>query len=237
MDRKLCDKWKSSSKDRSPITNRKIKLGGRTYNSIEKQCRNFMLGNQILIKQHAIGDGSCFFHSLARLYLDDYEGKRAEGIALRRLIAESLTIKKYIEIGAGLLSKLEMIDRSGIITSEKEFNSLNALQIARNRHDPKLYEILKYNFEKFKRDFLATSVYANEYMLEYTARYLRINIIVVGSNGTITSPRKLVKRYPTIFMYNYFQTHYEPLIGIHGEKMFNWRRTQNMIGDVAFLRN
>jgi hypothetical protein len=243
MDGKLCEKWDTSHKDRSPITNRKIKHDGPTYKQLEKKCRKYkgvgvhdiVLGDQVLVKKSAIGDGNCFYHSLARLYLDDYRGTRHEGTSLRRLVAESLTLKKYVEIGNGLLAKLDLVEASGINTTQHEFDSMNALQISRNRRDPNLYRILKDNFSKFHRAFMTTHVYANEYMLEYTARYLRINIIVVGNNGTITSPRRLVKRYTSVFVYNYFENHYEPLVGIDGETMFSWRDVKNMVGDVSFL--
>lgn len=243
MDRKLCEKWSTSQKDRSPFTNRKIKRDGPTYKQLEKQCRKYkgvgkddiVLGDQVLVKKNAIGDGNCFFHSLARLYLDDYQERRQEGIALRRLVAESLTLKKYVEIGNGIVAKLDLVEASGINTTQHEFDTMNALQIARNRRDPTLYRILKDNFSKFQRAFMTTHVYADEYMLEYTARYLKINIIVVGDNGTITSPRKLVKRYKSVFVYNYFENHYEPLVGIDGETMFSWCDVKNMVGDVSFL--
>jgi len=241
MDSELCEKWEKSPKNTNPLTGRRIKSDGKTAMSLDRKCKKYFntgdieFGDYIFVKKSAHGDGSCFFHSITRLYLDSKS--RRKGLKLRTDIAESLTLKKYTELGNGLLAKMTMFAEHPIEVTPYEFDNNNILQIIRTRRNyPQLKKDLYRQFEKYKAKFLNTHVYADEYMVDYTARYLRINIIVVGDNGTVTSGRKLVKRYPSVFVYNYFDRHYEPLVGVDGDTMFGWRDTKEILVDANYVQ-
>ena len=100
-----------------------------------------------------------------------------------------------------------------------------------------LREISEKLYRRYKNEFRSTRVYADEFMLAYTSKFLKLNIVVVGSNGTVTSGTGMVKSYPTIFLYNYMYNHYEPLIGMNGQKLFDWNQTRDILRDNTYLIN
>lgn len=241
MNSDLCEQWNRSLKIINPITGRRIRKDGKTANIIDRKCKKFshagdvVFGDYIFVKKKAYGDGSCFFHSIARLYLD--RRSRSAGLELRTEIAKSLTLSKYIELGGGLLAKMKMFSQYPMDVTPYEFDNNNILQIIRTKRNyPQLKKELYNQFEKYKSKFLNTRIYADEYMVDYTARYLRINIVVVGDNGTVTSGRKLVKRYPTVFVYNYVENHYEPLVDVDGNTMFGWTDAKEILVDANYLQ-
>jgi len=64
------------------------------------------IGGYKFITESIYGDGSCFFHSVARTANENYERSRAEGIELRNNIADALTFDEYLELSGGILAKI-----------------------------------------------------------------------------------------------------------------------------------
>ena len=178
------------------------------------------------------------FHSIIQL-LKDKKPTRNEGIEFRRIIADSFTYEEYIRIGNGIKAITDLIDITGIDLTERQFRSMNILKIIQEFPDKEkvLREISEKLYRRYKNEFRSTRVYADEFMLAYTSKFLKLNIVVVGSNGTVTSGTGMVKSYPTIFLYNYMYNHYEPLIGMNGQKLFDWNQTRDILRDNTYLIN
>jgi hypothetical protein len=178
------------------------------------------------------------FHSIIQL-LKHKKPTRKEGIEFRRLIADSFTYEEYIHIGDGIKAITDLIGMTGIDLTESQFGSMNILKIIQEfpGKEKVLREISEKLYRRYKNEFRSTHVNADEFMLAYTSKFLKLNIVVVGSNGTVTSGTNMVKSYPTIFLYNYMYSHYDPLIGMNGQTLFDWNQTRDILIDNTYLIN
>jgi hypothetical protein len=197
-----------------------------------------IIGGYKFVKGSAIGDGACMFHSIIQL-LKHKKPTRKEGIEFRRLIADSFTYEEYIHIGDGIKAITDLIGMTGIDLTESQFGSMNILKIIQEfpGKEKVLREISEKLYRRYKNEFRSTHVNADEFMLAYTSKFLKLNIVVVGSNGTVTSGTNMVKSYPTIFLYNYMYSHYDPLIGMNGQTLFDWNQTRDILIDNTYLIN
>jgi hypothetical protein len=78
------------------------------------------------------------------------------------------------------------------------------------------------------------NVFADEGMVEYTARKLRLNILIYNTAipNRFVSARDIVKNRSSIFLYNWNLTHFDPLKGDNGERVWKWKDIGSDIEDV-----
>ena len=244
--KKLCKLWLRSNKLRNPLTNRPLKATSKLIIKIENECQTLIsahksgrrkIGGYKFVIEPIYGDGSCFFHSVTRLVDPNYKKTRKEGLILRNKIAKALTFEDYLELSNGLFAKISLVSQYNLQIDPIVFDTFPVLDIIKDMKNYKqLLKSLDKNYEKFLQKFTTSSTYADEYMLDFTAKTLGINIAVLGSeSGILTSARKFSKSLPTIFLYNTDDVHYEPLVGRDGTTIFPWEKTKKIIKDQTYL--
>ena len=249
----LCELWQKSNKLRNPTTNRPLKSTSKTIKKIEKQCKVILkstvysdfktdpriknIGKYQFIAERTYGEGSCFFHSVARLIDPKYQNKRSEGLELRNNIAQKLTFEDYLDLSNGMLAKITLITQYNLDIDPYAFDTLSIEQIIRQRPDYKtLQKQLQKNYKHFVAKFMNKNAYANEDMVDFTSKILGVNIVIMGSeSGKLTSARPISKLLPTIFLYNLGQYHYEPLVRKDDKRMVSWSRASKMLKGESFL--
>lgn len=237
LNRKACREWHDNH-GRNPLTNRIIKVEGKTYNRLKKDCGNLrersleMLGRDFIIEK-SYGDGNCFFHSVLKLIYPEHlppglnlpDDSPESGHKLRRFIERMFTLKDYVEMLGGAYAQ-ERLNINYPYQAGDEL--LNVIQLA-NKQTPELKERMKEkiqkNYERFKKKFANWSEKADEGMIEFTARKLRLNILIYNTAipGRFVSARNIIKNRSSIFVYNWNQDHFDPLRGDDGERVWRWR--------------
>ena len=254
----LCELWQKSNKLRNPFTNRPLKKTSKIIKDIDNQCKllakqpltkrkrvsskeissaKHTIGGTKFIAENIYGDGSCFFHSVARLLNPNYAGKRTEGIELRHKIAENLAFRDYLEISNGIFAKVSLIEQYDLEVNPRDFDTLPIEKIIMDRPNYKILKLaVEKNYKKFRDDFMSKKTYANENMVDFSSKVLGVNIIILGSeSGRLTSARRVSKTLPTIFLYNLGQYHYEPLVRKDGKTIFSWVEASQILKDETFL--
>jgi hypothetical protein len=109
---KICTEW-HSNKTKNPFTKRTITKKGAVYKSFEKVCSSILINKIIpipttdiyLTRGSSRGDGSCLFHTLVQLLLNQKTG----GIELRKTISETinndLILNNFFEGGINCCQK------------------------------------------------------------------------------------------------------------------------------------
>jgi hypothetical protein len=194
------------------------------------------IGGYKFITESIYGDGSCFFHSVARTAKENYERSRAEGIELRNNIADALTFDEYLELSGGILAKISLTDKYDIhIDPTDDLLSIEEI-IKKLPNYRELHEEVMQNYRKFLKNFKTTGIDANENMVDFTSQILGLNIVILNSiSGRLTAAREISKRLPTIFLYQLGQYHYEPLIREDGQSVFLWSEASKILQGQSFL--
>ena len=194
------------------------------------------IGGYKFITESIYGDGSCFFHSVARTAKENYERSRAEGIELRNNIADALTFDEYLELSGGILAKISLTDKYDIhIDPTDDLLSIEEI-IKKLPNYSELHEEVMQNYRKFLKNFKTTGIDANENMVDFTSQILGLNIVILNSiSGRLTAAREISKRLPTIFLYQLGQYHYEPLIREDGQSVFLWSEASKILQGQSFL--
>ena len=237
LNRKACKEWQDNHK-RNPLTNRVLKVDGRTYRKLKRDCENLqertleMIGRDFILEK-SFGDGNCFFHSVLMLIHPEHlppgfnvsDASPESGHRLREFLEESFTMKDYVEMLGGAYAQ----ERLGITYPYTPGDELlNVVQLA-NKQEPKIRRKMKAkikkNYEQFKQEFAEYDTYADEGMVEFTARKLRINIIIYNTEipDRFVSARTIIKNRSSIFLYNWGEDHFDPLRGDDGERVWKWR--------------
>ena len=194
------------------------------------------IGGYKFITESIYGDGSCFFHSVARTAKENYERTRAEGIELRNNIADALTFDEYLELSGGILAKISLTNKYNIhIDPSDDLLSIEEI-IKKLPNYNELHEEVVQNYRKFLKKFKTTGIDANENMVDFTSQILGLNIVILNSiSGRLTAAREISKRLPTIFLYQLGQYHYEPLIREDGQSVFLWSEASKILRGQSFL--
>ena len=194
------------------------------------------IGGYKFITESIYGDGSCFFHSVARTAKENYERSRAEGIELRNNIADALTFDEYLELSGGILAKISLTDKYDIYIDPRD-DLLSIEEIIKKLPNYReLHEEVMQNYRKFLKNFKTTGIDANENMVDFTSQILGLNIVILNSiSGRLTAAREISKRLPTIFLYQLGQYHYEPLIREDGQSVFLWSEASKILQGQSFL--
>jgi len=234
---KACREWKDNHK-RNPLTNRLIKVDGRTYNKLKKDCDELrdrsleMIGRDFIIEE-AYGDGNCFFHSVLKLAyphhlpinIDLPDDSPKSGHMLREILADSFKLKDYVKMLGGAYAAAELNIEYPYQGGDEH---LDVYQLAKKQEPElrrKMKRKIKKNFQQFKAKFANYNVFADEGMIEYTARKFRLNIIIYNTEipDQFVSARKIVKNRSSIFIYNWNLWHFDCLVGDNGKRVWKWR--------------
>ena len=147
---------------------------------------------------------------------------------MRKRISDSFTYNEYRRLGDGLKAVLDLTSVVDINIPELlDYDVVNIIKMEPNESE--LLRISNTLFKRYKEHISRRRVYADEFMVAYTSKFLKINIVVVADNGVVTSGTQLIDAYPTIFVYNISQVHYEPLFGINGQKIFSWDEVKQIL--------
>jgi hypothetical protein len=237
LNRKVCKEWEENHK-RNPLTNRVLKVDGRTYRKLKRTCDNLkertleMIGRDFILEKSE-GDGNCFFHSVLMLVFPEHlppgfdvpDASAESGHLLREFLEKTCTMKDYVEMLGGVYAQ-ERLDIEYPYTPGDDL--LNVVQLA-NKQAPelkrKMKAKIKKDYERFKRAFADYEKYADEGMVEFTARKLRINIVIYNTEipDRFVSAREIFKNRSSIFLYNWDEHHFDPLRGDNGERVWKWR--------------
>jgi len=237
LNRKVCEEWAENHK-RNPLTNRVIKVDGRTYRKLKRECESLrertleMIGRDFILEK-SFGDGNCFFHSVLMLIFPEHlppgfnvpDASPKSGHRLREFLEESCTMKDYVEMLGGMYAQERLKIEYPYTPGDEMLNVLQLANKQKTKLRRKMKAKIKEDYEHFKQEFANYNAYADEGMVEFTARKLRINIVIYNTKipDRFVSARTIIKNRSSIFLYNWDEEHYDPLRGDNGERVWKWR--------------
>jgi len=210
------DKCKSYLKE---LHNKKIR---KMY---EKKCKSNVVdfGNITLITRESVDDGNCFFDSVYRLLNKRYSYRNM--LKLRKDISKKFTMKEYLLVNDGLLALETISDYLPHPENIHDTTSLKRQVRGLNKDDKEEVLItLEDNLEDLQSSLKEDGEWAEEWMISFTSKILKVNIVIYNDDAQqFQMVRKINKRYPFILLYNYSETHFEPLVDTDNNKIFRYK--------------
>lgn len=175
---------------------------------------------------NAIGDGSCFFHSL--LYLLDYKDYRNVSLyekmrivsELRKDIARTISYEDWINIDMGEYAKVSLLQKLGDDDAEKVFNMTGPLNKERLEAVGISGDILDRLYSDFRKEISMVCKYTGSEVFKFTSMLLKVNIFVVDNeNKRVFDHCHYNPSLKKCVVVSYAGAHYEPVVAEKG----GWR--------------
>lgn len=203
-------------------------------------------------------DGSCFFHSVLQLLKPDIDVKK-EGLTLRKKLASLFELEDYISLQNGttaLTTFLELLkqhstkleksistktDKSSDLYKRIEKNSSNITNVMEifelsslsDKEKEYLEGLLIVSYESFVNKLNSCKEWADSWMIEFICKQLECNIIIIDSKSyKAVSSCKINIQQPFIFVMNIEQTHYVPLFGMNGIRIFSYDEVKQIVQNI-----
>jgi len=167
----------------------------------------------VLHSLSSTSDGNCFFDSL-RTLLDNPESMKE----FRGKLSNLFTLEDYCNINNGMqaLSHLEglIVNPDRIVSGEQLWNIVRGNKEMQNK--------LQADYLKHKSDIAKLKVWAEDWTVGFVSRAMQINILVYENRARQWQIFTPIMHYkPYIFLYNFSQRHFEPLVSNTNQKTFS----------------
>ena len=191
-----------------------------------------LFSDLLLHSVKAADDGNCFFDSIKTL-LDISEDLKT----FRRQLGSRFTLDDYYKINNGMeaLSHVEyLLPTAEFIMSGEEVKAAIGMLDPEEKHEAqkiidKQYREARKKLEKFKE-------WATDWMVGFVGRALNVNIVVYENRARRYQMfTELVHYRPYVFVYNFSQRHFEPMVANDGQKVFSEEQIEGGLREITAL--
>jgi hypothetical protein len=177
---------------------------------MEEECGTepVAFGSILLHSTKALSDGNCFFDSVKTCMnvVEDVQ-------TFRKNIAAQFTLEEFMQlsqgwVALGLISEF-LTEPDKIHTFEELKEAIQSLQGDKRKT---CYSLLRKHQKQLQAKLAKDGTWAEEWMTAFVSKALQVNIIVYENAAKqFQMFRERMSMKPYIFLYNFSETHFEPM--------------------------
>jgi hypothetical protein len=185
-------------------------------------------------RKKAIGDGNCFFHALGEMIIADWSPEKS--LKMREFISSKFSFDEYLQLENCNLALMNLFEGrpqfNDIVLTSLDKSSLDALAVSPEVRE-EIKTCLEVDWKRYSQKLATPGVWAEEWMVGFSATVLGINILIYTSDSIWMSSRSLQEGKPVAFIFNWTNFHYDPLMMIDDAEVFHntvhWERAEEIL--------